>query len=92
MADGEDGAAEIAEYHDAGALVRGLDGGAHAVLVGSEAAVGQAAGGLDAHVGAGHLRGEGREALREIRTVRYDYDPDHGANLHYRSGFDNTES
>jgi hypothetical protein len=24
--------------------------------------------------------------------VRYDYDPDHATNLHYRSGFDNTES
>jgi hypothetical protein len=92
VADGEDGAAEVAEYHDAGALVGSFDGRANAVLVGPEAAVRQAAGRFDAHVGTGHLRGEGREALRKIRTVRYDYDPDHDANLHYRSGFDNTES
>ena len=27
------------------------------------------------------LRGEGSETLRELRAVRYDYDPDHGSLL-----------
>ena len=88
VADGKDGAAEVAEYHDAGALVGSFDGRANAVLVGPEAAVRQAARGFDADVGTGHLRGEGREALRKIRTVRYDYDPDHA--LIYTTEVDST--
>ena len=92
VADGEDGAAQIAEYHDACALVGSLDGCTNAVLVGSETAIRKSAGRLDAHVGSGHLRGESGKAFRKVRAVRYDYDPDHGTNLHYRSGFDNTES
>src|SRR5688572_14409504 len=78
MADGEDRAAEISENHDPGPLVRRADRRAHPVLVGSEAAVGKTAGGLDAHLGTGHLRSKGSETLRKIRAVRYDYDPDHG--------------
>ena len=78
VADGEDGAAQIAEYHDACALVGRLDGCTNAVLVGSEAAIRKSAGRLDAHVGSGHLRGESRKAFRKVRAVRYDYDPDHG--------------
>src|SRR3954447_1140040 len=85
MADGEDRAAEVAEHHHARALIGRANRRANAVPVGPEAAAGQAAGGLDPHLGPGHLGGQRREALRKLRAVRYDYDPDHGGNLHYRS-------
>ena len=71
-------AAEIAEDDDARALVGGASCRAHTVLVCAEAAVREAARGLDAHVRAGHLRCGIDKALRERRAMRYDYDPDHG--------------
>jgi hypothetical protein len=77
VADCEDGAAEIAEHDHAGTLIGCPNGGAHAILVGPKLAVREAPGGLDSHLWARHLRGEGRETLREFRAVRYDYDPDH---------------
>jgi len=87
VTDREDGASKIAEDHDPGALIGRLDRRAHSVLVGAEAAVGQPARGLDAYVGTGHLRGERSQALRKVRAVRYDYDPDHGPLLlHPSSG------
>jgi hypothetical protein len=92
VTNGQDRAAEVAEDDDALTLVCRANRGTHAVLVGPEAAVRQAAGRLDPHVGPGHLRRQRGEALRKLRAVRYDYDPDHAGNLHYRSGFDNTES
>ena len=30
-------------------------------------------------LGAGHLAGELGQAVREVRAMRYDYDPDHGS-------------
>ena len=78
MANREDRASEVAQHDDAVALVGALDRLAHPVVVGAQAAVRQAAGGLDAHVGAGHLAREVGETLREVRAMRYDYDADHG--------------
>jgi hypothetical protein len=57
------------------------DGLAHPVVVGSEPAAGQAAGGVDGHIGAGHLLGELRETSRNVLTMRYQYQADHCSNL-----------
>jgi hypothetical protein len=78
VTDGEDCAAEVAEDHDSGSLVRGADRRAHPVLIGPQAAVGKTAGRRDAHVGPRHLRRKGGETRRKVRAVRYDYDPNHG--------------
>src|SRR5829696_4358885 len=88
---GEDRAAQVAEHDRALALVGGLDGGAHERTVGAEPAVRAAAGGLDADLRSGHLRGERSGAGGDLATVRHDYDADHRASLNYRSRFDNAE-
>ena len=90
VAYGEDRAAEVAEDDDAVALVGGSNGRAHPVLVGSRLPVGETAGGLDAHLGTGDLRGEDRETLRKLRAMRYDYDPDHAHTLIYTIEVDST--
>ena len=90
-AGGQDRAAEVAEHDRAVALVGGGDRGLHARAVGAEPAVRRAAGGLDADLRSGHLRGERGGAGGDLRAVRHDYDPDHRASLNYRSRFDNAE-
>jgi hypothetical protein len=73
----EDRAAEIAEHDDALAGIRGRDGGANAVAVGSEPAARIPAGSLDADVRSGHLARQLRGARGDLPAVRHDYDPDH---------------
>jgi hypothetical protein len=91
VARGQDRAAEVAEHDRAVALVGRGDRGPHERAVGAEPAVRSAARSLDAHLRAGHLRGERSRPCSDLATVRHDYDADHRASLNYRSRFDNAE-
>src|SRR5882762_10400499 len=99
MAHGDDRAAQVAEHDHAVALVGPTDRVADAAVIGTELAGRRPARCLDPDLGAGHLAGQLRQSAREVRAVRYDYDPDQGSSnwwawrgsLHYRSGFDNVE-
>ena len=76
-AGGEEGAAEVAEHDHAVALLGRVDRLADAVGVRAQAAVGHAAGALDAHLRTGHSARQGHGPGGDLTAVRYDYDPDH---------------
>ena len=77
---GEDGAPEVHEDQHAVPRPHVLDGAQHPGRVGAQGAAGlvEPAGGADAHLRPGHLRGQLGDALRERRAVADDDEADHG--------------
>jgi hypothetical protein len=76
VADGEDGAAEVGEDHDALAAVGPRDRLPHSIAGSAQRSSGGAARRLDLDLATGHLRGQIREAACELEAVGDQYNPD----------------
>jgi DNA-binding IclR family transcriptional regulator len=77
VADRQDRTAQVSEHDHSVALVGAPNRVAHKRVVGAECAVGTAARNLDPNLWTGHLACKFRNAAREIRAMRDNYDANH---------------